>query len=257
MMGELMFSVKMKSRLAGLVLVGAVMTIPAAVSAGVVVKSSGPSASDYPVGRQVQESASITLRAGDKITVLTDDGTRVMQGPGTFRVGEGASRTRARFSNLTRRRAAGRARTGAVRGVGGGAAPGVVRSPNLWFVNVAASGTMCLYDLESVRLWRPDATRAQTFKIMDQATQSALDVSFVETETVRALDPEGIPLASGSEYTITASETGDAEPTSVNVKFVMLTAEYEAPDQLAQALIENGCATQLGLLADTLEASVR
>lgn len=248
-----MFSVKMKTRLTGLALVGAVMTIPAAASAGVVVKTSGPSAGTYPVGRQVEDSASITLRAGDKVTVLTDRGTRVMQGPGTFRVGEGATRSRAQFSNLTRRRAARQVRTGAVRGAGDGG--GIPLSPNLWYVNVAAAGTMCLYDMSAVRLWRPDPAGAQTYQIKDQATQGSLDVNFVGTEAVRALDPNGIPLTDGGNYTITASAVEGGAASSVDVKFVTLTEEYPTADQLAQALIENGCTAQLGVLADTLEAS--
>lgn len=258
-MGELMFSDKFKTRVAGLAMAAAALAVvPVAAHAGVVVKSSGPSAGEYPVGRQVADTATITLRAGDRITVLTDDGTRVMQGPGTFRVGEGATRTRARFSNLTRQQAARRVRTGAVRGAG----EGVARSPNLWFVNVAASGTMCLYDMSTVRLWRPDASMAQTFTIMDPATNATLDVPFVESEAVRALDPEGMQLVGGTSYTITAMPSGEAEgeepaePTSVSVNFVTLTEEYDAPDQLAQALIANGCSNQLELLADTLEASV-
>ncbi|WP_299193570.1 hypothetical protein [uncultured Erythrobacter sp.] len=247
-----MFSDKLKARFLGLALVGAVLAVPGAASAGVVVKSSGPSAGEYPVGRQVADEASITLRAGDKITVLTDDGTRVMQGPGTFRVGEGATRTRARFSNLTRQRAARRVRTGAVRS---GATGAPARSPNLWFVNVAAAGNVCLYDLGSVRLWRPEATEAQTYQIRDAASQGSLEVSFVESEAVRALDPNGLPITDGGNYTITAPAGEDSEAASVNVTFVTMDEEYAAPDALAQALIDNGCTTQLALLADTLEAS--
>lgn len=249
-----MFSDKMKTRIAGMALLGAVMTIPSAASAGVVVKSTGPSSSSYPVGRQVEDSASITLRAGDKITVLTDGGTRVMQGPGTFRVGEGATRTRARFSNLTRRNANRRVRTGAVRG--GPVAP-ATRSPNLWFVNVAAGGNVCLYDLNAVRLWRADTENAQTYQIQDQATASSIDVPFVGTETSRAIDPTGLPLTDGGTYTITAPPSEEGEAAAVSVTFVALEEQYSAPDQLAQALIENGCTTQLDLLADTLEASAQ
>ena len=254
MMGELMFSDKMKTRLMGLALAGAALAIPGAASAGVVVKSSGPSSGEYPVGRQVADDASITLRAGDRITVLTDGGTRVMQGPGTFRVGEGATRTRARFSNLTRRRAARRVRTGAVRS---GDASGPVRSPNLWFVNVAAAGNMCLYDLGTVRLWRPQASEAQTYRISDTASENSLDVTFVESEAVRALDPNGVPITDGGNYTISAPASGETSASSVNVKFVTLVEDYATPDALAQALFENGCTTQLALLADTLEASVQ
>ena len=251
MMGEHMFSDKMKSGLMGLALAGAAFAVPSAASAGVVVKSTGPSAGSYPVGRQVADGSTITLRAGDRITVLTDDGTTVMQGPGTFRVGEGATRTRARFSNLTRRSASRRARTGAVRGAG----DGVSRSPNLWYVNVAAAGSVCLYDMSAIRLWRPVADEAQTYSIVDQGSDTALDVTFVGTEAVRALDPAVITINPGTEYDILApaAEGGSEERPTVSIRFVMLDEEYETPDALAGALIANGCTAQLSVLADSLE----
>lgn len=267
-----MFSDKFKARMAGLALAGAAAAfIPATASAGVVVKSSGPSSSTYPVGRQVADTATVTLKAGDRITVLTDNGTRVMQGPGTFRVGEGATRTQARFSSLTRRSNARRARTGAVRG----AENTVVRSPNLWYVNLAAAGNVCLYDLETVRLWRPVSEEAQTFTFMDQASQATLDVNFVDSEAVRSLDTETLPLSNGASYAITSMLTPSvseepagadeseaaaempATPTSITVTFVALSEVPEAQDALAQTLFANGCTTQLALLADTLEASAR
>lgn len=248
-----MFSNKLKASMAGLALASAVFTIPAIASAGVVVKSSGPSAGTYPVGKKVSDTSSITLRAGDRITVLTDDGTKVMQGPGTFRAGEGATRTRARFSNLTRKNSARRVRTGAVRGTG----DGPVRSPNLWYVNVAASGTICLYDLASVRLWRPDASAGQTFTVTDSATNASLEVEFVETEAMRSLDPENFAVADGRSYTISGPLDEGGETGATNITVAALSEDYAEPDALAEALIANGCTTQLALLADTLEASVR
>ena len=145
-----MFSGKLTSKIAGLALLGAALAFtPSAASAGVVVKSTGPSAGTYPVGRQVADSATITLRSGDRITVLTERGTRVMQGPGTFRVGEGATRTRRRFSDLTQRGSSRRVRTGAVRGAGDGeGAPQT--PPKIWDVDVAVAGTFCLNDLSSI-----------------------------------------------------------------------------------------------------------
>lgn len=251
-----MFLGRKTAHITGLALGCAAIALPAAAHAGVVVKASGPSAKTYPVGRQIDDSASVTLRSGDKITILTDDGTRVMQGPGSFRVGEGATRTRARFSNLTRRRAARRARTGAVRG-----APGVTsRKPNLWYVDVSAPGTVCLLDLNAVRLWRPDADDAQTYSIVDQSTEVGLDVTFVETESLRALDPEVIRLTEGAQYAILAPALAEenAERPAVSVRFVTLDADgdYSRPARLAAALHENGCTSQLALLADEMEATV-
>ena len=245
-----MFSVKSKARIAGLAAAMAAVSIPGAAAAGVVVKSAGPSAATYPVGKKVADSSTITLRAGDKITVLVNGGTKVMQGPGTFRVGEGATRTRARFARLTRQGASNRARTGAVRGGGGGS----VTMPNLWMVNVAAAGTTCLYDLENVRLWRPEPSEGQTYSIAQQGGDGALDVTFVETESMRALDPEGLKLADGATYTITGPAGEDDANASVDVKIVALTETYRQPDALAGALAENGCMGQLTVLGDIAEA---
>lgn len=260
MMGELMFSVRMKARMAGLTLLGAVFAVPGMANAGVVVKSSGPSASRYPVGQQVADNAKIVLRAGDKVTVLTDNGTSVLQGPGEFEVGAGATRTRSRFSSLSRRGASSRARTGAVRGAGEGGADseGPQPAPTLWHVDLTSSGNICLYEFDRVRLWRPIATSPQNYKIMDQSTQASFDVTFVGTETMRAWDPEALPLQAGRSYTITgplpvegeASET----PSTNTVSFVALSENYREQDDLAQALIDNGCTFQLGLLADELES---
>lgn len=245
-----MFSVKTKARIASLALTGAAMTISGAAAAGVVVKSAGPSAATYPVGKKVADSSTMTLRAGDKITVLVNGGTKVMQGPGTFRVGEGATRTRARFARLTRQGASNRARTGAVRGGGSGSAS----MPNLWLVNVAAAGTTCLYDLENVRLWRPGASEGQTYSIAQQGGEGSLDVTFVETESTRALDPGGLKLADGTTYTITGSAAEGESSGSVDVKIVALTETYREPDALAGALAENGCIGQLSVLGDIAEA---
>ncbi|WP_298303759.1 hypothetical protein [uncultured Erythrobacter sp.] len=245
-----MFSDKVKARLLGLALAGAVMSVPGAAAAGVVVKSAGPSAGTYPVGTKVADASTITLRAGDKITVLTNGGTKVLQGPGTFRVGEGATRTRARFARLTRQGASNRARTGAVRGTGKGSPT----MPNLWLVNVAASGTTCLYDLENVRLWRPSAGEGETYTIAPQGSETALDVNFVETESMRALDPEGLKLTDGGTYTITAPAVEEAPGAAVNVRIVAMSETYRQPDLLAAALAEKGCMGQLAVLGDIAEA---
>lgn len=245
-----MFSDKFKVRVLGLALAGAAMSVSGAAAAGVVVKSTGPSAGTYPVGKKVADSSTITLRAGDKITVLVNGGTKVMQGPGTFRVGEGATRTRARFARLTRQGASNRARTGAVRGGKAGAKS----MPNLWLVNVAASGTTCLYDLENVRLWRPTSDEGATYTISQNGAEMTHEVNFVVTEDGRALDPEALKLSDGGTYTITGPSSEEAPAEPVEVKIVALTETYRQPDALASALAENGCMGQLAALGDIAEA---
>ncbi len=270
-----MFSDKIKVGLAGVALFGATFGLASAASAGVVVKSTGPSAGEYPVGRQVADNTTITLQAGDKITVLTDSGTSVLQGPGDFQVGAGATRTRTRFSSLSRRSVS-RPRTGAVRGEpseGEGAVEPDQAPPSLWMVNLAAQGQVCLYDLNRVNLWRPDPGAPQTYTIQDQTSQATLDVTFVGTESMRAWDPTALPVVAGRTYAITGpmpaapqgSSADDAAasavpstiaPTTKTFSFATLTQTHRKQDELAEDLIANGCGSQLSQLADELEAYV-
>ena len=96
---------------ASLAALGFLVATPA--QAGVVVKSSGPSAGTYPVGKKLDDASSVTLRSGDSLTVLTSSGTRVITGPGTHRVGARGASKRTAFAMLTRQRSGARVRTGA------------------------------------------------------------------------------------------------------------------------------------------------
>lgn len=251
-----MFSDRLKSRIAALALAGAALALPMAAHAGVVVKSTGPSATKYPVGTKLEDTATITLKAGDVVTVLTAEGTRVIKGGGTFRVGDRPQVASDRFASLTRKRAATRVRTGAVR------APGdeVVTNPSLWYVDVTQSGTICLYDLATVRLWRPGTAGTSTYSISAEAESDAVtdgsaaaraEVTFDDTVTVAALDPARLPIAEGARYMITAPDGSTAS----HIQFVLLADDFAQPDALAEGLIAKGCTVQLDALASSLEAS--
>lgn len=240
-----MFSNSIKRRLTALALAGAALTLPVAAMAGVVVKSTGPSATRYPVGSKVDDNATITLKAGDVITVLTAQGTRVIKGAGTFRVGDRPQVAADRFASLTRKRAATRVRTGAVRD---GLAEAAT-NPSLWYVDVTRSGTVCLYDLATVRLWRPGAEGTSTYRMFNRENGASVDVTFDEAVTVAALDPARLPIAEGAPYII----TGPDNATSAQISFVLLQGDYEAPDALGEALIAKGCTVQLEALAASLE----
>jgi hypothetical protein len=243
-----MFSAKMKRAIAGLALGGAALALPVAAMAGVVVKSTGPSSTKYPVGTKLDDNASIALKAGDVVTVLTADGTRVIKGAGTFRVGDRPQVASDRFASLTRKRAATRVRTGAVRGD----TDTVATNPSLWYVDITRSGTICLYDLATVRLWRPGTEGTATYKIAAHGEGAAMaEVTFDDTVTVAALDPARLPIAEGGHYMITAPDG----TTSTQFNFVLLAEDYAAPDALAEALIAKGCSVQLEALATSLEAS--
>jgi len=185
--------------------------------------------------------------------VLTERGTRVLSGPGTFRGGERVTRAGNRFSRISRRDARS-GRTGAVRGGPGEAT--VARRTNLWVVDVAATGNVCLYDLSRIRLWREELGEAQTITITDQSSQASLAVPFFKEDFLRVIDPDVLPVVEGGNYTITTPASEGTEPRSVSVTFVTLAEEYDTPDALAEALITNGCMAQLEALTDILESGV-
>lgn len=236
-----------RAGLKAVALAGAALALPVAAMAGVVVKSTGPSAATFPVGTKLDDNATIVLKAGDVVTVLTAEGTRVIKGAGTFRVGDRPQVAADRFASLTRKRAATRVRTGAVRGD----AEEAVSNPSLWYVDVTRSGTICLYDLATVRLWRPGTAGTSTYRIKDAGGDAQAEVTFDDTVTVAALDPARLPIAPGKRYRITAPDSA----TAAEVNFVLLEGDYTAPDALAEALIGKGCTVQLETLASTLEAS--
>jgi hypothetical protein len=242
-----MFSDKIKARLGAIALAGAALALPLAAMAGVVVKSTGPSATKYPVGTKLDDNASISLKAGDVVTVLTAEGTRVIKGAGTFRVGDRPQVAADRFASLTRKRAATRVRTGAVRGE----SDDNPTNPSLWYVDVTRSGTICLYDLATVRLWRPGTEGTSTYSIADHAGSAQAEVTFDDTVTVAALDPARLPITEAGQYTVTAPDGA----TTAHINFVLLAEDYGAPDALAEALIAKGCTVQLESLASSLEAS--
>ena len=241
-----MFSARKSLKIGAAAMLGALFAVPSAAQAGVVVKSSGPSAAQYPVGTKLDDAATITLQDGDAITILTSGGTRVLRGEGTFRVGARVRASQSRFAALTRKRAASRVRTGAVR-AGDDDAP--LTSPNLWYVDVSRPATMCLYDIETVRLWRPGTEGDMTYEVADTNSPAHIHVAFADGEMIAALDKDRMPLSDGGTYQISNAEGGEA----VTITFVSLDGEFATPDALAEGLIAKGCTQQLDLLATTLE----
>lgn len=218
---------------------------PSPAMAGVVVSSSGPSAGQFPVGRQLGASDRITLRDGDTVTVLENGGTRVFRGAGVHALGQASSASRSRaFASLTTQRSAARARTGAVRT--GGTTE--VTNPSLWYVDVAAAGTICLPSADNVRLWRADTQAESSYAIApDGASEATSRVTFPAGEMLARWD-QTHPPAAGTSYRIGhGSNTGPVE-----VRFVFLAETPQEPEALASALIANGCLVQLNQMSSAM-----
>jgi len=213
---------------------------PQIVEAGVVVSSSGPSAGSYPVGKEIGDNERITLRDGDTLTVLNNGGTRVFRGSGTYMLSQTSSSSRNRaFTSLTSQRSASRARTGAVRGVNGVE----VSNPNLWYVDVAAAGTICITDPENVRLWRGDTQAESTYRISSGDAETS--VTFPAGEMLAAWDIYNPPEA-GKTYNIGLGSN------AVALTFVVLEETPEDAEGMANTLIANGCMVQLEQMSNAL-----
>ena len=231
-----------RKRLAAALVAAACTLVPALALAGVVVSASGPSAASFPVGRKIGDSERIVLRAGDSLTVLDGNGTRVLRGAGTYTLAQqGGPSQRSTFAVLTERRTARQMWTGAVRGEDDGTPR---HAPNLWYVDVSQPGKFCLAGSERVRLWRSSTEGDATYLVRADGGGSHT-VTFADGDMLAPWDTKLLPVANGSVFHIAGPSGGPDKELS----FVVLDAVAEEPEALAAQLIENGCDKQLELLS--------
>jgi len=241
-------SVASKFAMAAVASAAALALVPGAAEAGTVISSSGPSASQYPVGMQIGETQRITLREGDVVTVLDGGSTRVLRGPGTMIIAQraGAGSSNRVLSGLTSRRP--QARIASSRGTPGADAQ---TNPNLWYVDVAQPGTICLSNVDRVNLWRADKEELAQYSIAPAgAPDAAVGITFEAGEGLARWE-SALQLRDGATYIITQPST---EGDGVLVTFNFLTDVPDDAEGLAQALISSGCTVQLGQMVAAAEA---
>jgi hypothetical protein len=211
----------------------------AAVAGPVIVRSAGPSARAYPVGKQLPDAAQLVLKPGDTLVLLDSRGTRTLTGPGSFAAAGAGARTNTGqiAGRILANTGSSERRGGAVRGAG--SAPGEARSPNLWFVDLSKSGTVCVADPAGVRMWRPSGAKAAVAKVAGGGKTET--VALPQGVTV-ADWPAALPVADGAEYTVTLDGMAPAK-----IKFAAVPAP-EGIEDAASRLIARGCKAQLDLL---------
>ena len=201
----------------------------AAVASVVVVKSLGPSSKAYPPGKTLPESASISLKGGDVVTLLGPSSAQTLRGPGNFNT-----------KSVTLASASGkRGRFGALR------TADVVRNPSIWDLDVTQSGKMCVIRTNKLNLWRPDAEAAAKVNIRSADGKMKV-VDFAPGKTSIAW-PAGLPLSNSAEYQIEWPSSGEKS----SVQFVTVPSAPADMVGAAQVLIQNGCQNQLELLVES------
>lgn len=219
-----------------------------AMAQAVVVRSTGPSAAQFPTGRKLAASSSVSLRAGDQITMIDKSGTRVLKGPGNFPVTAAVSRDQAgalAVANMVNTAGRARVRTGAVRGGPVETPPAASGPDSIWYLDVTKGGTFCTPDLAQVVLWRPDSVETGMGKLVGP-DGTAADVMWNAGNPLKMWPSESLPLADGKVYNF-RNPVG----ATVAITVKLLAAVPDDVVDMAGLLAEKGCASQLDVLANT------
>lgn len=242
-----------KAVLAGAAAIAGLMLAGSALAQSVVVRSTGPSAATYPQGKKLPANASLTLRSGDKVTVLDKSGTRVLSGPGTFALNGAVNRDAAggtALAAMMTRGGGARTRTGAVRGAT--TAP-VVTAPtgpeNVWYIDVSKGGTYCIADPATLVMWRPARTAEGTGKLLSQDGSTA-DVTWRAGSALKVWPSATVPVVDGQSYTFS-----NAVGAPVKIRMMLLTTVPTDEMEVAAAMADKGCTAQLDLLAGLAAAA--
>lgn len=231
-------------------LIAAGLMVPApALADAVVVRATGPSAATYPVGRRLAPTSRVVLRAGDRLVLVGEGPTRTLIGPGNplVRATGTPSQTNTdilrRFINSSNTR---------INQVGASRGPAeVVAPPNVWVVDVHATGRLCVLDTTRLITWRSDTMRAMSLTVASSASgeqQATLDYN--EGQSLRRWPSDQLPVADGgSTFSIGG---GDGPARSLTLVPVGPLAEDATAEDVVALLAANDCNRQIELMGALL-----
>lgn len=224
-----------------------------ALAQSMVVRSSGPSAAKYPVGKKLAANEKITLVAGDRVVLLDKGKTRTLAKPGVHNSSASVAANQtlsSTMANMISRDGALRRRGGATRGPGDvELASAEIRAPNLWLIDARKGGNFCVADTAALLFWRPDINGDTSLRVeAEGAAGKAETIAFLDGQAYRRWPAATLPLTTGSGYRL--SGAGMDKP--VSIRFQLLDALPETPDDIAAKLLERGCTAQLDRLVDTM-----
>jgi hypothetical protein len=210
----------------------------------IVVKSAGPSAKSYPPGRSIPDNSKVALKAGDTVTILDGQGTRMFKGPGLFATTT-ATRANSAASVILRNTGTRQVRTGAVRG---GNTNTNQRPPNVWLVDASKSGTVCFAGSEAVSMWVPAHEQQESLTITRVSDGKSMPVALRPGQSVKSWPVADMPIADGAQYRV----SGGGMTSPITLRFAALGPNPQGLEGTASALIKAGCNAQLDLLVETL-----
>ena len=203
-----------------------------AVAAVIVVRSSGPSAGQYPTGKSLADTSRLLLKGGDTVILLDAKGSRTLKGPGSFPAASIAGKSSATsFAALVGSSSARRGRVGAVR------PPPQPRQ--LWQASSDLNETFCFVQPNSILVRREDVAKRAAIVVRDLASGKAASVNFEPGVQLQSW-PTAVPVSDGGRYRI---GTGETVLRQIN--------PGEGFADMGSALIRAGCNAQLDVLSTT------
>jgi hypothetical protein len=210
----------------------------------IVIKSSGPSAKAFAPGKSVADNSTVTLKAGDIVTLLDGQGTRVLKGPGTFSTTVN-TQTSSNIATVLKNTGTRQVRTGAVRGAVSEAA---VRPTNVWLVDTTKSATVCVADTSAVSFWNPTDEKGGSITLTRVSDGKSVPVELRPMQLVKAWPTSELPISDGVQYRV--SRAGVETP--VTLKFATIGANPQGVESTISGFVRAGCNGQLDLLVEAI-----
>lgn len=240
----------MKKKLTWTSLWLAVLLLPASTLAATLVVLEARS-STLMQGMRVDSSSPITLKVGERVTLIGLDGqSTVLRGPfsgapvnttGQPSMTTGGINVRLALSTLVATRDARTSSVGVVR-----AGTAAVKIPEPWLIDVTRPGPRCLLEGSLPVLWRPDAGQAGNFTVFPVDRSWSAHFRWAAGQDRQALPP----LARLEEGKVFVIRQGEQE---YAISLELVPQGLENPLILTSWLLEKGCLQQ----ADALITLVR
>lgn len=235
--------------LTGAIAIAALAVAGTAAAQSMVVRSTGPSAAQYPPGTKLKTNDRIKLVAGDKVVLVQGGKTRTLSGVGTFSAGGTVQASQSMGSTVSRMLASRpvvQVRGGMSRSGVEDATPFNVHAPNLWLLDYREGGTFCVADPATLLLWRPDMEGDTALQI-ESGGKSQI-VALVAGANFRKWPTDTLPVHYGVDYRL--SGAGLSAP--VTVRFAPLEAFPDSIESSIDMLVAKGCTPQLNRLVDSM-----
>ncbi|MBY0306267.1 MAG: hypothetical protein K2W86_14100 [Sphingomonas sp.] len=220
-----------------LALVLGLSAVAASASTLIVIDSRTPS---LKAGQKIDSTKPITLKEGERVTVIGPDGKSITLRGKFSGLPLGATPTASdpgrALAALINTRNARTSSVGVVRGATDAAA-----LPNPWLIDISRPGERCLKAGGKPIWWRPDGAHAQKFSVTPVDRSWIADFEWNVGETMMAV-PE---LSSFDAQTIFVMRLNDQEfPVSINI----VPNDLENDLILASWMLEKGCIQQADAL---------